>query len=522
MIFVVGPNNGGKSTFLREIGDSLLTTTKLKWLAQVDWDRGSSEQFEEFKATSLLETGDPHNLTSHLGKKVHRAYLDEFHQIGKISANQTYFLVHVLNAHERIKAADPAEAIDLSQAVSKHPYHQFYFDREAEVAFGDKIRLAFGCGFCVNRTGSKIGGHLGEAPSYDETDIVSYERSIFENMRPLSDAGDGVRCYAGILLNLYAKGPPVVTLDEPEAFLHPPQARRLGLELALATAEPRQIFVATHSVEILQGALAASVHDIHIVYVDHTNTSRPAFLVKPSDVEEFAKNPFLSTTGALDAIFYSQAIICEGEPDILFYRWALSKTAQKDHTDDWLWVSSYGKSYMPHMLESLAKLGVTAKCVLDIDALLTPEILKRICFAKGYDLTPELPLLRQLRNSIKVPPAHEVLSSIERQLTEISGVRSDSEISDAISSVRRTAESLGKSWALKRAGLSILPSGDLYARVDDLLNRLKSLGVIILREGEMENYAKEVGGHGQRWVQAVVESNSLSQAAIRAICQYFD
>ena len=39
---------------------------------------------------------------------------------------------------------------------------------------------------------------------------------------------DGVRAFAGLLLTLIAVRHPVLLLDEPETFLHPPQARAFG------------------------------------------------------------------------------------------------------------------------------------------------------------------------------------------------------------------------------------------------------------------------------------------------------
>lgn len=517
VVFAVGPNNGGKSTFIREVRDAIREHYTSLWFQSVEWDRGSAGEYGGFIRESLVDKGDPHNLFDPLtGQAVHRVYVEHFHTIGKTDEAQSKFLVRVLNAHERIKAADPVEAVDRSAGITRHPYHQFYADRDAELAFSTKITEAFGYGCCINRTGRLISAHLGIVPDYDRLPLVDYENSIFETMKPISEFGDGVRCYAGIVLNLNSGRSPVVTIDEPEAFLHPPQARRLGLEIGNSSTGDKQLFVATHSTDILQGAISSTSSDIQIIYVDHLNEARPAHIISSADVRGFANDPLLSSTGALDSIFYSQSIVCEGEPDIMFFRWALAKTSLAGDLDNWFWISSYGKSYMPHVVRSLSKLGIDAKCVLDIDVLLTPEVLEGIYKAKGLRF-PHRRLLSELKTSIQVPPAAEILREIEEQIEAIDVRTGDDDVRSTISKIRRSAESLGKSWVLKRAGLSIIPPGSVYERTLHLLEELKDNGILVLAEGEMENFVRRVSFHGQKWVSAVIEADLLPYSTAAAI-----
>ena len=64
---------------------------------------------------------------------------------------------------------------------------------------------------------------------------------------------------AGILLASECASFLVLLIDEPEAFLHPPQARRLAAALArTAKSLGRQVILATHSTDIIQGALSCA------------------------------------------------------------------------------------------------------------------------------------------------------------------------------------------------------------------------------------------------------------------------
>ena len=69
--------------------------------------------------------------------------------------------------------------------------------------------------------------------------------------------------------------------------------------------------------------------------------------------------------------------------------------------------------------------------------------------------------------------------------------------------------------------MSAVPKGDLYKKVEDVVNKLRIAGVIVLPEGEMENYAPGTTGHGPAWVRAVIEGNSIDQVMRDRIAGYF-
>ena len=65
-----------------------------------------------------------------------------------------------------------------------------------------------------------------------------------------------MRSYASVILHLLAPiTPSILLLDEPEAFLHPPQARLLGEIIAAERPSRAQLVVATHSPDVLHGLM---------------------------------------------------------------------------------------------------------------------------------------------------------------------------------------------------------------------------------------------------------------------------
>jgi predicted ATPase len=71
----------------------------------------------------------------------------------------------------------------------------------------------------------------------------------FQQYPMLDEQGDGMRSAAAVLIALEAVHRPVTLIDEPEAFLHPPQARALGRHLGTHPGG-RQIVISTHSTDL--------------------------------------------------------------------------------------------------------------------------------------------------------------------------------------------------------------------------------------------------------------------------------
>lgn len=83
----------------------------------------------------------------------------------------------------------------------------------------------------------------------------------------LDNQGDGLRSYVGMISALMSLSKPIILLDEPEAFLHPPQAMQLGMSIANLVKDSQQIFISTHSADFLRGLLS-STNDAVIVQAD--------------------------------------------------------------------------------------------------------------------------------------------------------------------------------------------------------------------------------------------------------------
>ncbi|MGZ3471666.1 MAG: AAA family ATPase [Isosphaeraceae bacterium] len=62
-----------------------------------------------------------------------------------------------------------------------------------------------------------------------------------QNYEQLDEQGDGIRSFVGIVVALLILNRGLFLIDEPEAFLHPPQAYRIGAFIAEQSSLSRQL-----------------------------------------------------------------------------------------------------------------------------------------------------------------------------------------------------------------------------------------------------------------------------------------
>src|SRR5207244_9058873 len=85
--------------------------------------------------------------------------------------------------------------------------------------------------------------------------------SLLRNAQELAAQGDGYRSFAGVVLAMLTFVNRLLLLDEPEAFLHPAQARVLGRWLAsYAHKTSAQVILATHNSDFLWGIISANTN----------------------------------------------------------------------------------------------------------------------------------------------------------------------------------------------------------------------------------------------------------------------
>ena len=220
------------------------------------------------------------------------------------------------------------------------------------------------------QVGDRLQIRFGPTPSPDERsfndDAIEYMRSA----RGIDAVSDGVKAFTGILIQLHAGDPRVIIVDEPEAFLHPSLAFRLGKEIANGSVtEGKRVFAATHSSQFVMGAIlsGAKVAIIRLTYDRGVATARA---LSSDDLTMLMRDPLLRSARVLEALFYSYVIVCEADADRAFYQEINERLLASNDPrgiPNTLFLNANGKQTIPRIIEPLRKLGIPSAGIVDID-----------------------------------------------------------------------------------------------------------------------------------------------------------
>lgn len=222
-----------------------------------------------------------------------------------------------------------------------------------------------------------------------EDSLDAEARKFIGAARPLHDFSDGVRTYIGLHAELIAQDPRFIMIDEPEAFLHPPLARRLGFNLSgLAAERGSCIIAATHSPDFLMGCIESGV-GVNIIRLGYRNAIPSAHLLPRDELEKMMVDPLLRSTGILGALFHQAAVVVEGDSDRTFYTEVNERLRLHEPADhppvmrDCVFLNAQGKATVSRILEALRRLGVASCGIVDLDLLKDAGICTNLLRAAG-------------------------------------------------------------------------------------------------------------------------------------------
>lgn len=513
VVLFVGPNNAGKSAALREIEQrigqpidgTVIKGAKLRRIGSIEEVRRLIESHARFtKDTPYFQYfGGGWSLPSQ--------NLEHFWNVDSGSLRPLF--CRRIATESRIIESNAQPAIDTLNQEPSHPIHMLYGNSGLERRLGGYFKQAFGIGLFLHRqAGSTLPLYVGDQPELQEGEDLytpSYLRRIISTTVPLQTQGDGMRSFASIILGLLAPDTPsLLLLDEPEAFLHPPQARLLGEFIAKERPTRSQLFVATHSPDVLQGMLAAAPDNLRIIRIQRDGAVNRVRELDKTHAKQLSVDPVMRFTSVLSGVFHKRVIICESDPDCMFYSSILNVPGVHDSQyPDVLFVQAGGKHRMYMLAEALRALDVTVDVIADIDVLNDDAVLKKLVGALGGDwdeISKEaLPVKKEIEQQKLWLDSSEIVREIQGILAAApkSGVFPESKCEEIKAILGKVSP-----WkAIKRSGENAIPRGDAFAHFRKLQELCHSIGLWIVPAGELEGFCKSEGKKGPTWVQNVLE-----------------
>jgi predicted ATPase len=515
IVVIVGPNNSGKSATLKEISKLFRQKAeKGKVLVDIDFDANGDQDIVEFLDSFSTKTfgGNPEPQYAGFGFSIYGGSVRNQWQSYKNGLGALYpIFVSLLNTEERLSAANPPSTINLISQAAQHPIHFLQKDDNLEKRFSEYFRQAFGKDLVVHRNaGSNVPLYVGKKPipKKGEDRVSTGYLQELEKLDLLHEQGDGMRSFVGVLLNSFVANNSVILLDEPEAFLHPPQARLLGKMLAKDLPSERQLFLSTHSEDFLKGLLDSEIGNLKIIRITRENSTNHVSVLDSSEIKEIWQDSLLRHSNILNGLFHSRVIICESDSDCRFFSAVLA--AVFDNTEavapDLLFLHCGGKHRIPVVIKALMKLKVSIRVIADFDILNEGTPLKEIV----NELNGSWPKIEKkwklIKSEIESKRPELLSSELKKQVDEVFSSSDDRIFSRE--NVRKIEGLLKKSsaWSeAKAVGKPYIPSGNATAAFDEFQSFSHKLGLFVLEVGELECFVRSVGNHGPKWVNEVLQ-----------------
>lgn len=528
VVLVVGPNNAGKSAGLRAIRDKLQDAAHTSPVLQsLETQRtGSSDLFKQWlSGWTVQQLGSPPDNPVHqaLGHAMHQSQAhSEWQRSDHVLGQLSRWFCLFLSADERLQICNPPRNIALARDNPSHPIHFLLRDDKQESRLSAQFRKAFGVDLVVHRNaGNQVPLHIGERPTpasgEDRASITYIER--LEKLPTLHTQGDGMRSFAGVLLATSVGRESIMLIDEPEAFLHPPQARLLGTTLVQNRNKERQLFIATHSTDVLRGVLDSESPDVKVIRIRRNGNTNSVRLLSNKRIKELWSDPLLRYSSILDGLFHESVVVCEADSDCRFYAAVLDAVMSGEKEDtkrpDLMFTHCGGKARLSVVIRALREVDVPVRAVADFDVLSEEEPLKSIAEALGLAWEEIETDWRTVKSAVdaKRPDLNtdDVKKEICSLLSEIKEPIFPPKAKTAIQAILKRSSP----WAhAKQCGKAFVPSGDPSKACERLLDKLRIRGLYVVEVGELEGYARTEGGHGPKWVNAVLKRDLATDSEL--------
>ncbi|AOX04820.1 hypothetical protein BJP05_00460 [Corynebacterium sp. NML98-0116] len=486
VVLLVGPNNAGKSYFLKALefqlagkadvldqnhyADSIVEKIKINWKYQgEDGVAQLIKQLKKYRSGSdryfrVPVRGRPTQSQSFLTEgDVYSAFESE----SKLSELTNVF-VSFDDVKDRLDETEPQE--QNSAYWGKTLVQQAWDEPPVFNRIASAFRRIFNEDLSFYNLGEgKIGLLL--APPFNKASslmepIDTKTRAYMETRPKLWEQGYGMRSVVGLLLRIHASDSSIALLDEPEAFLHPPQASALGSILSeLTKFHNRQIFIATHDRNLIASLIRSTETPLTILSLRRDRGNRlPVIKKLNSEIIRSAQQASqVRFTPFLDSLFADLTILVENERDAVFYDEALRAFAEANTDSDVrnlpdrvLFLGAGGASGIPPLAKSLREVGAKVAIITDFD----------------------VHAQRAVYSMVSALHSAEAITNVRPTIEKV-----------RVASVKL----FGSKNAAKNCG-AVSPDKEFNELAQEMLNALDGFGVHLVREGELEDLFPSIEG----------------------------
>jgi len=512
IVIFVGPNNAGKSQSLKDIYALSEGPAKTTVISSIKIDKNRPNLVPFLDTLDTARIGNDYKEYNILGRSIRvRSYTEKnFHNDETYGVLRDIFVAN-LDTAARLSICKPADNI-ARNAAKQHPIHYAAFIEKYGKWLSENYKKAFDESIIVNNLfGGVIPLCIGEPIKLNGTEDL--QTAIYKGAETLAsykqvqNQGDGIKSFTGILLYLMLDYYCTFLIDEPESFLHPPQANIMGRIIGETLSEDQQAFISTHSEDIIKGLLSVCPNRIKIVRITRENDVNSFSVLENESFSDVWNDPLLKHSNIMSSLFHRQVVLCESDSDCKLYSIIESHLKRKvDKYSETLYIHCGGKHRMAKIAKALKMLNIDTRLIPDIDVLNDESVFCGIVEAFGIEW-------ESIESKYKtiVGNLHSIKENVKRSeatavIGQVLGSSNSATLSKKeIETIREALKTVSKWASLKEFGIKAIPRGNATVAFDSMNTILKEHGIFIVPVGELECFIKEIGGHGPDWVNTVLE-----------------
>lgn len=511
IVVFVGANNVGKSRALKDIKNDILESSSKKVI--VDEIEYQDTNFEEINMMNYFKNNFELGPNGYdIGVDVNYTYNYNEHNFQNVKSGDKHFykvLFSFLSTESRLNMTAPISYSFIKDKLSFGIMRKLERDKKSITKLNDILFSCFGKKIDISE-GLWQGAvsKLYKFGTKDEIDkSVSADtreaRCLLEVLENLDDQGDGIRSAVAILASLITTTHSLYLIDEPETFLHPPQARILGRNI-VDLSQNKQCFISTHNIDLLRGMLEKDYARIKIIKINRTDNVNEFHVLDNDSIKVISNDKNLKYSNILNGLFYNTVVLCENESDCKFYS-ALLEKIDSDCYQNTLFCAVGGKDQFKIIIPLLNKLKINFLVIADLDLINNRDKLKDLINSIEDNKYNQI-------SSIHNDFLNMFESGVDNQVKKQSVIKEEilSFITDApymsdetASKIRQVLKNISHLKLLKNCGKSCLPAGECVQKYNQIIYFLNESNIFVVECGEIERFITEIDGHGSLWVEEV-------------------
>lgn len=511
IVVFVGANNVGKSRVLKDIKNDILESSSKKVI--VDEIEYQDTNFEEINMRNYFKNNFELGPNGYdIAVDVNHTHNYNEHNFQNVKSGDKHFykvLFSFLSTESRLNMTAPISYSFINDKLRFNVMRKLERDKKNITTLNDIVFSCFGKKIDISEgTWQNAVYKLYKFGTKDEIDkSVSADtreaRCLLESLENLNDQGDGIRSAVAILASLITTTHSLYLIDEPETFLHPPQARILGRNI-VDLSQNKQCFISIHNIDLLRGMLEKNYARIKIIKINRTDNVNEFYVLDNDSIKVVSDDKNLKYSNILNGLFYNTVVLCENESDCKFYS-ALLEKIDNDCYQNTLFCAVGGKDQFKIIIPLLNKLKINFLVIADLDLINNRDKLKDLINSIETNKYNQISSIHNdFLNLFESKTDDQVKKQSEIKEEILSFITDTPYMSDETASkIRQVLKNISHLKLLKNCGKSCLPAGECVQKYNQIINFLNKSNIFVVECGEIERFITEIDGHGSLWVEEV-------------------